>query len=141
MNPPSRIPESLFYRQGDQLLWVEWMASPFSRQGISDYLDKARQVQARFPAGLSAVIVAPEFEEDIRELLALVRIPIRLFKYQETFSASQSAWWLEEVHTPKKPVEPVPEEAPPISSRLSREELREFVQLEIDMVRGKYNKA
>ena len=141
MNLPSRIPESLFYRQGDQLFWVESTASPFTRQEISDYLSKARQVQARFPVGLSAVIVSPEFEEGIRELLALLRIPIRLFKYRETHSSSQAAWWLEEVLLEKKQTEPTPEEVPPVFNRLSREELREFVQLEIDMVRGKYNKA
>ncbi len=134
-------PEPLFFRQGEHLIWVERVGGLFSRQAISDYLAKTRQVQARFPQNLSAVIVAPDFEEGVRELLALVRIPIRFFQYSQKDSPSLKSGWLEEVVLREKAVELAREELPLLSNRLSREELREFIQLEIDLASGKYIRA
>lgn len=148
-------PSSFFLREGDSIFWVEAASGPFTRNHISDYLGKARQIQSVSPLSVTGVLVAPQFEAGIEELLELIRIPIRLFRCQEVFSLArsgsleqESALCLEEL-TPRPSsarisvVEPTvnenrPAEIPAMGSsslwnRLSREELREFIQFELDV--------
>jgi len=148
-------PSSFFLREGDSIFWVEAASGPFTRNHISDYLGKARQIQSVFPLPVTGVLVAPQFEAGIEELLELIRIPIRLFRCQEVFPLAQaghleqeSALCLEEL-TPRPSsarisvAEPTAgenhaAEIPAMNSstswnRLSREELREFIQFELDV--------
>ena len=146
---------SFFLREGENIYWVEVVSVPFSRNEISDYLTKARQIQSSVPSGLSGILAAPHFEAGVQELLELIRIPVRLFRYQETFpltspfgpSVNESALWIEELtpsaseksHTPasasvEDSAHVHPSEGTPSKwNRLSREELREFIQLELEL--------
>lgn len=149
-----RSPPSLFLRDGENILWAEFVFAPFSRNEISDYLQKARQIQSTAPSGISGILFAPDFEAGVQELLEFIRIPVRLFRYQEGIplgplgrSFQETVLWFQEVtaSASDKIILPVssaeenflpeiPAEAlPPSSSRLSREELREFIQLELDV--------
>lgn len=148
-------PSSFFLREGENILWVELVSSPFTRNDISDYLAKARQIQSACPSAITGILAAPKFEAGIIELLEFIRIPIRLLRYQEAFplgssgrSNQETALWLEEITTDRPSdkiqglpmpfkedsVENVSTEPPGTSwNRLSREELREFIQLELDV--------
>ena len=146
---------SFLLREGENIFWVELISIHFSRREISDYLDKARQIQSAFPSGVLGILAAPDFEPGIREQLDLLRIPVRLFRYQEGMplgvsvrAAHESVLWLEEVTVSRSdripppcfsvnadPAADIPLEENLTSSwnRLSREELREFIQLELEV--------
>ena len=135
MSPPANTPSSIFFEQGETLLWIEVVRVPFSRSEISDFLTKTRQIQSRFSRPLSGILVAPDFETGIQELMELVKIPIRLFKYREEASLEG---WLEEITVSHNRERQQSEDPPTPHNRLNREELREFIQLEIDDASGKY---
>lgn len=102
--PDLTTPACYFLRQGKELLWVEIVTFPFSRQEISDYLAKALQIHSRLPLiPMSGVLMAPEFEEGVWRLLQFVRIPIRIFRYREAPSvSSDSPLQLEEIISSEK---------------------------------------
>ena len=154
-------PSSYFLRDGQESLWVEIVPTPFTRVEICDYLARARQVQPLFPSGITGILVAPEFEPGARELLELIEFPIRCLRYQEATPLGPREeiqdllrgplLWIESVLAfssgPGKPVSespalreepltPPPETSVPCQ-RLNREELREFIQLELDAVSGR----
>ena len=166
--PAERLtsPSCYFLREGGKIHWVEIISTPFSRVEICDYLAKARQVRTLFPSGISGILAAPEFEPGVRELLELIEFPIQCLRYREALplglrEPSQNflrgpLLWIEPVHTypsqaPRLAIEPpyageekivpLPEsESVALCQRLSREELREFIQLELDAVSGKADK-
>ena len=151
-------PSCYFLRDAEASLWIEMMTSVFTRQEICDYLAKARKIQPLFASEITGVLVAPDFEPGSRELLELIEFPIRCFRYQEAVPLRPQAskglpcgpvLWIESVpvfsasvqNAPEKPArsfeeEPSPEfpaaEAVSVCHRLNREELREFIQLELD---------
>ena len=129
------MPKSIFLQQEDHLLWIEVVKVSFSRREISDFLSKAGQIQSRYTQPIFGILVAPDFETGVQELMGLVKIPIRLFKYREESSLEG---WLEEITISHKVEEPPPEDPPTPHNRLNREELREFIQFEIDDASSKY---
>jgi len=143
MSPLPNTPDTLFLQKKGDLLWVEVLKASFSRHEISDYLTKASRIQSRFPSGISGILIAPDFEAGVQELMELVKFPVRLFKYREENSPpGESVGWLEEITLHGKPAESTPPEEPlSLCNRLNREELREFIQLEIDVARGRHNKS
>lgn len=134
---------SFFLRDGETLFWVELAAARFSREGISDYLSKVHQIEAASASRVCGILGAPDFEPGVQELLELIRIPVRLFHYREAIL------WIEELtsrsvmerNPPFPPLHPGVAVRPPAAyrtrawNRLSREELREFVQLELDSIK------
>ena len=145
-----KSPQSFLLREGENVFWVEVTSSLFTRNEITDYLDRARKIQSVTPLNLCGILAAPDFETGIRELLELIRIPVRLFRYREAVplgvppSFQEPVLCIEEisVFSEKPSVYPPQAEIPiePLSvgpgsprSRLGREELREFIQLELDM--------
>ncbi len=144
------FPHSFFLRDGENIFWAHCIFISFSKNEISGYLEKAKQVQSGIsPEKLTALLFAPDFEAGVREILEFLRIPIRFFRYQEGVpleragrSSQEPILWLQEMATPNVSPSPLLEknfpektsiEAPLLSSnRLSREELREFIQLELD---------
>ena len=94
--------------------------------------------------------MAPDFESGSRELLELIEFPIRCFRYREAVPLGPApagfprgpVLWIESVSALTAPIQNIPEEKPlpefpsveTVSSchRLNREELREFIQLELD---------
>ncbi len=150
-------PSCYFLRDGETSLWIEMMTSVFTRQEICDYLAKAREIQPFFASGITGVLAAPDFESGSRELLELIEFPIRCFRYREAVPLGPApasfprgaVLWIESVPALTVPVENFPEKHVPafeekplpefpavetVSSchRLNREELREFIQLELD---------
>lgn len=149
-----KSPPSFFLRDGEKILWVEFVSLPFSRNEIPGYLQKAKQIQSAAGSGISGILFAPDFEAGVRELLEFIRIPVRLFRCQEAIplgplgrSSQETVLWFQEIMpSPSHPTVlplPFPQpdsllETPPeihlqSSNRLSREELREFIQLELDV--------
>ena len=149
-------PRTIFLRENENIFWVEFTPIPFTRNEISGYLAKARQIQSTISSGISGVLVAPEFETGVRELLELIRIPMRFLRYREAFSLGllgrhthESVLCLEEIvgsdpgkgslpaGLPQKKIlsEPFSVGAGSLRNRLSREELREFIQLELDLAK------
>lgn len=146
---------SLFMREGKNIYWIEISPLPFTRAEITDYLSRARRIQILFPAALSGVLVAPEFETGVRELLEFIRIPVRLFRCQEALPLEaslspslESILCLQEINPSAAPraesfypplaneppcSEPAVEEITISQHRLNREELKEFIQLELDV--------
>ncbi|GEM_PF-2179302 len=144
-------PYSFFLQEGETLLWVEVAFSPLTRETLTHYLAKAKQVQALFPAAkICGVFAAPDFEAELTQLVEWILIPIRLFRYREVValenSPAEPALWIEELTVasskkatpPETPPSPGPfQEAMPGGleshwNRLTREELRDFIQFEID---------
>ena len=145
---------TFFLKEGKKIYWIEIVPAPFTRNEITDYLARARQTQSLFPTGLAGVLAAPEFESGVKELLEFIRIPMRLFRCQEglplrpSFScAPESVLCLQEITAPPPDTAgarlPFMEEVPgperegegmtAAQNRLSREELKEFIQLELEM--------
>lgn len=146
---------SLFFRNTEGIVWLEFVTVPFSRNEITNYLAKARQIQSLCSSGIAGVLAAPDFEAGVRELLELIRIPTRFLHYQEIAplgrlgrSPHESALWIQELTTSHSPesaaalptlqnenpqVDVLPPSLRPSWNRLSREELREFIQLELDL--------
>ncbi len=137
-----KSPHSLFFRDGNYLLWIELALVPFSREEIPNYLGKASRIQSLFPLEMIAILAAPHFESGVKELLELTRLSIRLFRYQVGTSGLETALWVEEMtrcipqpppRSPEGSSGSWPASCPEVSwSRLSREELSEFIQLELD---------
>ena len=152
-DPSLKSSHSFVFRQGENLFWFEVASETFTRDEIPDFLGKARRLEAAFPGKADVLLAAPRYEEGVRELLGFVRVPIQIFRFGFGESDSETALWLEEL-TPASSLPPSSfrrphpdgEIPPAISpepsgasvaqelswSRLSREELREFIQLEID---------
>jgi len=159
-------PNSFFLDRGEEVLWVEVASVPFLRNEVCHYVARAREVQSRFQSGVSGVLMAPDFEPGVRELLELAGLPIRFFRYHQAVSlvsgaarpgsSHEQALWIEELNvstgsgsaTPNPPPNLEKQEAPLVEDglrssnvRLMREELREFIQLELDVASRKYNKS
>ena len=130
---------TFFLSEGANVIWVEITLRPFSNQDIPDYLSKARKIQEVFPRGMKGLLAAPGFEEGVQGLLGLLRMTVQFLHYE-----SGTAMWIRDITpapfeispTEASPYAPAPRalpEAVPFAwNRLSREELREFIQLEID---------
>lgn len=144
-------PYSFFLQEGTSLLWVEVAFHLLTRETLTPYLTQAKQAQDLFPAAkLSGVWMAPDFDPEIAPLLEWVLIPIRLFRYREVVSLEASpaepVLWIEEASLASLRRAPAIE--PPFAAdsfeeslptklrdhwdRLTREELRNFIQFEID---------
>ena len=110
------------------------MSSCFSREKIPEFLTKAERIQAETPSKLAGIVIAPEFEPGIDGLLKLLHLPLRFFSYQEWQDAPVRKSFAY-VLPPEEPacLSPGPEVSSHSTHRLSREELREFIQLELDM--------
>lgn len=130
---------SFYLKEGNQLIWVEISVTPFPKDRLPEYLAMAKQVQAKFPLEIVGILAAPDFETGVRELLELIRIPLHLWRYQRSETPT-AAFWIEELTSPPNrgsrepeavPEEPISEGSTPYG-RLSREELREFIQFELD---------
>lgn len=146
---------SFFFRAASALVWVEVSRENFSRDAIPDYLGRARRLEAYFQSNFCAFLAAPQFETGVRELLEFIRLPVRIFRYQVGKCGQESALWLEEISStpvvspmPGAPLpEPLASEVPSDEwqasklelgwNRLTREELREFIQLELDTAADK----
>ena len=156
-------PSSYFLEEKGKMFWVEIIAVPFTRTELCDYLAKARQVKQLFPIKIEGILVAPEFDPGVYELLEVVEMSIQCLRYQaaiplghrddsEDFNR-KAFLWIEPVRgvssnlssslscePPYEETEAELEMPPePVSScqRLSREELREFIQFELDAASGK----
>jgi hypothetical protein len=117
-------PSSFFLREDGNLLWIEMAVTVFGRNELPVYLEKLQKIQAAFPSSFWAVLAAPGFETGVEDILELVRVPVRIFRYREK----------EEKVTILPPTA-----APPTSwQRLTREELREFIQLDLDLASRQY---
>lgn len=153
-DPSLKSSHSFIFREGENLFWFEIAPETFTREQIPDFLGKARRFEAAYPGKADVLLAAPCYEEGVRELLDFVRVPIRIFRFRFGSADSETALWLEEL----TPTGLVPgtssrrsysdeETLPAVSAepssgdsvaqellwnRLSREELREFIQLEID---------
>ena len=112
-----------FLTEGENVVWVEIVPGPFSSREITDYLSKVRSLETVFPRGIKAVLLAPDFEKDVQELLTLLRFPVRFLRYELGAALTDV--------TPPARIETVL--LPGTRNRLSREELREFIQREIDL--------
>lgn len=128
-DPALRTPHSFFLREGESLFWAEVAQHPFTREEIPDYLAKARQIQTVFPAGVTGILIAPQFEKGVAELFEWMRLTVRLFCYEAG-------------KTPEIQTCPgtSPEPPPPTWNRLTREELREFIQIELDLLSHDFHK-
>lgn len=153
-------PDSFLLREKQELFWVHVASRAFSRSGICDYLARARQIQSNTPSSVHCVLMAPDFEPGALELLELAGIPIRFFRYREAVSITKGAQspkaleepalFIEELgvalstaalssHATRDPKAECPSEfLSSTQTRLSREELREFIQFELDVVGWKY---
>ena len=112
-----------FLKEGENVIWAEIVPGHFSSREITGYLSKARSLETIFPGGIKAVLLAADFEKGVQELLALLRFPVRFLRYE--LGAT-----LTDVTPPARLEAALP---PGARNRLSREELREFIQLEIDL--------
>lgn len=142
-----------FLREADRLFWVEVATAPFSKGDITDYLAKACKIQSSSPSEVCGLLAAPDFEGGVRELLELVRMPVRFFSYHKAVPLGplrepipSPVLWIREMTTcPPSPVSPPAGPASssrmedssvdlPVASwsRLNREELKEFIQFELD---------
>ena len=151
-------PTSFFLREASEFFWVEVLARSFTRVEICDYLAKARQIRQFFRSGICGLLLAPEFEPGVKDLLELIEFPIRCLRYQEAVPLGPrdqvhgllrtAVLWIEAFDSlPSKHVsfappletekkeKPSPAEPPSSNQRLNREELREFIQLELDVIK------
>ena len=149
-------PNSYFLKRGEDFLWVEIFSSAFSLGDLAGYLKKSEEITKELASKVCGFLVAPDFETDLEEISRQLRMPIRAFRYGKAVSleaaplnvssAKSFSLWLEEV-TPflgpedfsqkgfqeeKYSSSASYEEIIPAWSPLSREELKEFIQLEID---------
>lgn len=148
---------SFLLREGEQILWIDWVQSSFSRDQIPDYLARTREINLIFRSPLQGVLIAPNFEAGVPEMLGLIRMPVRLFRFREdrSLKADRPAMWFEEIDSTPRERTPRPSlrrtEHPGVKMsssggspspapwhRLSREELREFIQLELDFALHQY---
>lgn len=154
---------SYFLEEKGKVRWIDIMTVAFTRTELCDYLAKARQVKQMFPIKMEGVLVAPEFDPGVYELLEVTQMPIQCLRYQSAVPLGpreepgdfnlKNFFWIEQVRgvlaqqisslSCEPPYEDpeVGEEMPPepVSScqRLTREELREFIQFELDAASGK----
>lgn len=146
---------SFFLREKEKMIWVEVATVPFTGREVSDYLAKARQIESTCSSEILGILFAPGFEKGIPETMEMIRIPLRLFRYHTGIpldacarTNQESALWIEELTpsfrprpapSPLSSLPPIPrilppETAPSSRNRLTREELRDFIQLELEMV-------
>lgn len=131
-----RSPHSFFLREEENFFWVETVQQPFTREGIPDYLTKARHVQSVFPAGVNGILLALRFEEGVPELFEWMRLTVRLFRYQ----VGEDGGSVEEC-LPNQPLSSARAVGTSTTwNRLTREELREFIDLELDLLSGDSHK-
>lgn len=146
---------SFLLREGEQILWIDWAQVSFSRDQIPDYLARTQEINLIFRSPLQGVLIAPDFEAGVPEMLGLIRMPIRLFRFREgrPLDADRPAVQFEEIDSAPREGTPRPllrrtersgakmssSGGPPAPwHRLSREELREFIQLELDFALHQY---
>lgn len=146
---------SFLLREGEQILWIDWAQGSFSRDQIPDYLARTREINLFFRSPLQGVLIAPDFEAGVPEMLGLIRTPVRLFRFREgrPLEADRPAMGFEEIDSMHRQGTPRPSlrhtehsgakmsssGGPPASwHRLNREELREFIQLELDFAFQQY---
>lgn len=122
-----KSPYSLFFRDGETLIWAEVKLEPFRKDQISDYLFKAQKIQTFSRSEIQGILVAPQFEAGVHELLHLIRFPVRIFRYRGALSLAENG---DRYGAPEKIIH--------ASNRLSREELREFIQLELEVAVNQY---
>lgn len=145
VQPEGGSSQTFFLRDGGNLLWAEIVLAPFVREEIPNYLAKASRLERLFSNGIQGILAAPEFEAGIPELMEFIRIPVRLFRYHVGLDQKDSLLCLEEktvsrpasAPTPGDPAIPTElREVRPAAelswNRLNREELREFIQLDLD---------
>ena len=146
--PPGPEADSLqtfFFREGGNLFWTEIVLAPFVREEIPNYLAQASRLERLYSNGIQGILVASEFGAGIPELMEFIRIPVRLFQYHTGLDQKDSLLWLEEKTVSRPALAPLPgiqtvppevrEEKPAAElswNRLNREELREFIQLDLD---------
>lgn len=156
-------PSSYFLEEKGKMRWVEIITVPFTRTELCDYLAKARQVKQMFPLKIEGVLAAPEFDPGVYELLEVVELPVQCLRYQGAIPLGppeesldfyrKNFFWMEPLRVmssdlaPSLSCEPPYEDGEanqemppePVSScqRLTREELREFIQFELDAASGK----
>lgn len=144
-DPSLQNSHSFFLQDGGGgTLWVEVVLVTFSREQITDYLAQAKQIEIHYHCPVTGILISQDYEPGVCELLSLVRIPIRFFRIQNSSSPSivSSQEILEvtpfQINSSSKKLSSSKEtQISPISSRgvwnrLTREELREFIQLELD---------
>lgn len=129
-----RSPHSFFLREGENFFWLEAVRELFTRESLPDYLAKARRVQAIFPAGVTGILLAPQFEAGVPELFEWMRFSVRLFRYKAC-ETPEPGFHIEECRPNPHSSDTASAGTSTTWNRLTREELREFIDLELDLLK------